>query len=47
MSDLEKVIWCITTIESMLLLDFMTEPVRSDLTKLKSQLEEVRDSLTN
>jgi hypothetical protein len=45
MSDLEKVIWCITTIESMLHLDFMTEPVRADLTQLKSQLEQVRDSM--
>jgi hypothetical protein len=47
MTDLEKIIWCITTIDSMLLLDFMTNPVRQDLTNLKSYLEQVRDSLTN
>ncbi len=47
MTDLEKIIWCITNIDSMLLLDFMTDPVREDLTKLKLYLEQVRDSMTN
>jgi hypothetical protein len=47
MNDLETVIWCITTIESMLLLDFMTDPVRADLVKIKAQLEQVRDSMTS
>jgi hypothetical protein len=47
MTDLEKIIWCITNIDSMLLLDFMTDPVREDLNKLKLYLEQVRDSMTN
>ena len=47
MTDLEKVNWCIATVESMLLLDFMTEPVRADLNNIKTRLEEVRDSLSS
>ena len=45
MTDKEKIISAIATIDSMLLLDFMTDPVRSDLNKIKVLLEEVRDNL--
>ena len=47
MSDLEKIIFCISIIDSMLTNDFMTDPVRESLTKLKDHLIAVRDSLTN
>jgi len=45
MTDKEKIISAIATIDSMLLLDFMTDPVRADLNKIKALLEEVRDNL--
>jgi len=47
MTDLEKVNLCLAKIESMLLLDFMTEPVRADLNIIKTRLEEVRDNLSS
>ena len=47
MSDKDKIISVIATIDSMLLLDFMTDPVRADLTSIKTLLEEVRDKLKN
>ena len=46
MPDREKIISAIATIDSMLTLDFMTDPVREDLNKIKTQLEEVRDNLS-
>ena len=46
MSDKDKIISVIATIDSMLLLDFMTDPVRADLTSIKMLLEEVRDNLS-
>ena len=46
MTDKEKIISAIATIDSMLDLDFMTDPVREDLNKIKAQLEEVRDNLS-
>lgn len=46
MTDREKIISAIATIDSMLTLDFMTDPVREDLNRIKTQLEEVRDSLS-
>jgi|TARA_R100000231_G_scaffold83755_1_gene63755 hypothetical protein len=46
MSDKDKIISVIATIDSMLLLDFMTDPVRADLTSIKTLLEEVRDNLS-
>lgn len=46
MTDREKIISAIATIDSMLTLDFMTDPVREDLNKIKTELEEVRDSLS-
>lgn len=46
MTDREKIISALATIDSMLTLDFMTDPVREDLNKIKTQLEEVRDSLS-
>jgi predicted ATP-grasp superfamily ATP-dependent carboligase len=46
MTDKEKIISAIATINSMLALDFMTDPVREDLNKIKAQLEEVRDNLS-
>ena len=46
MSDKDKIISVIATIESMLALDFMTDPVRADLTSIKTLLEEVRDNLS-
>ena len=46
MSDQDKVISVIATIDSMLSLDFITDPVRADLTALKTTLEEVRDNLS-
>ena len=46
MSDKDKIISVIATIESMLALDFMTDPVRADLTSIKTLLEQVRDNLS-
>ena len=46
MTDKEKIISAIATIDSMLALDFMTGPVREDLNKIKAQLVEVRDNLS-
>ena len=46
MTDKEKIISAIVTIDSMLALDFMTDPVREDLNKIKAQLVEVRDNLS-
>ena len=46
MTDREKIISAIATIDSMLTLDFMTDPVREDLNRIKTQLEEVKDSLS-
>jgi hypothetical protein len=46
MTDKEKIISAIATIDSMLLLDFMTDPVRADLTSIKTLLEQVRDNLS-
>ena len=46
MTNKEKIIAAIAKIDSMLSLDFMTDPVREDLNKIKTQLEEVRDNLS-
>tara|TARA_Y100001937_G_C6890544_1_gene228863 strand:- start:376 stop:516 length:141 start_codon:yes stop_codon:yes gene_type:complete len=46
MTDKDKIISVIATIDSMLALDFMTDPVRADLTSIKTLLEEVRDNLS-
>jgi hypothetical protein len=46
MTDREKIISAIATIDSMLTLDFMTDPVREDLNRIKTELEEVRDNLS-
>ena len=46
MSKKDKIISVIATIESMLALDFMTDPVRADLTSIKTLLEQVRDNLS-
>ena len=46
MTDKEKIISAIATIDSMLALDFMTDPVREDLNKIEAQLVEVRDNLS-
>ena len=46
MTDKEKIISVIATIDSMLSLDFMTDPVRADLTSMKTLLEQVRDNLS-
>ena len=46
MSDKDKIISVIATIDSMLLLDFMTDPVRADLNSIKTLLEQVRDNLS-
>jgi len=45
MTDKEKIISVIATIDSMLSLDFMTDPVRADLTSIKTLLEQVRDNM--
>ena len=45
MSDKEKIIAAIAKIDSMLSLDFMTDPVREELTQIKTLLVEVRDNL--
>ncbi len=44
MNDKDKIISAINKIDNMLLLDFMTDPVREELNRIKSLLEEVRDS---
>ena len=46
MTDKEKIISAIATIDSMLALDFMTDPVRANLTSMKILLEQVRDNLS-
>lgn len=46
MTDKEKIISAIATIDSMLTLDFMTDPVRANLTSMKILLEQVRDNLS-
>ena len=46
MTDKEKIISAIATIDSMLSLDFMTDPVRAELTSIKTLLEQVRDNLS-
>ena len=46
MSDKDKIISVIATIDSMLLLAVMTDPVRADLKSIKTLLEEVRDNLS-
>ena len=46
MTDKEKIISVIATIDSMLSLDFMTDPVRANLTSIKTLLEQVRDNLS-
>ena len=45
MTDREKIISALATIDSMLALDFMTDPVRADLTSIKTLLEQVRDNM--
>ena len=45
MTDKEKIIQDINSIDNMLSLDFMTVPVRAELNNIKSLLEEVRDNL--
>jgi|TARA_R100000030_G_scaffold100699_1_gene94386 hypothetical protein len=45
MTNKEKIIEAITKIDSMLSLDFMTDPVREELTQIKALLVEVRDNL--
>ena len=45
MTNKEKIIEAIAKIESMLSLDFMTDPVREELTQIKTLLVEVRDNL--
>ena len=45
MTDREKIISAIATMDSMLALDFMTDPVRADLTSIKTLLEQVRDNM--
>ena len=45
MTDKEKIIQVINSIDNMLSLDFMTVPVRAGLNNIKSLLEEVRDNL--
>jgi hypothetical protein len=46
MTDKEKIISTIATIDSMLTLDFMTDPVRADLNNIKTLLVAVRDNLS-
>ena len=46
MTDKEKIISAIATIDSMLTLDFMTDPVRADLNNIKILLVAVRDNLS-
>jgi hypothetical protein len=45
MTNKEKIIAVIAKIDSMLSLDFMTDPVREELTQIKTLLVEVRDNL--
>ena len=45
MTDKEKIIAAIAKIDSMLSLDFMTDPVREELNNIKTLLVEVRDSM--
>ena len=45
MTDKEKIIAAIAKIDSMLSLDFMTEPVREELNNVKTFLVEVRDNM--
>ena len=45
MTNKEKIIAAIAKIDSMLSLDFMTDPVREELTQIKTLLIEVRDNL--
>lgn len=45
MNNKDKIISAINKIDNMLLLDFMTDPVREELNRIKSLLEEVRDNL--
>jgi|TARA_R100000234_G_scaffold64904_1_gene39477 hypothetical protein len=45
MTDKEKIIAAIAKIDSMLSLDFMTDPVREELNNVKTLLVEVRDSM--
>ena len=45
MTEKEKIIECINKVDKMLLLDFMTVPVKECLQKIKTWLEEVRDAL--
>lgn len=45
MSDKEKIISAINKIDAMLELDFMTAPVRQELTEVKVLLVLVRDNL--
>lgn len=45
MSDREKIIDAIAKIDSMLDLDFMTDPVREELNNIKTLLAAVRDNL--
>ena len=45
MSDKEKIISAINKIDAMLKLDFMTAPVRQELTDVKVLLVLVRDNL--
>ena len=46
MTDKEKIISAIATIDSMLTLDFMTDPVRADLNNIKILLVAVRENLS-
>ena len=45
MTDKEKIIAAIAKIDSMLSLDFMTDPVREELNNVKTLLIEVSDSM--
>ena len=45
MTNKEKIIAAIAKIDSMLSLDFMTDPVREELNNIKTLLVEVRDSM--
>ena len=45
MTNKEKIIAAIAKIDSMLSLDFMTDPVREELNNVKPLLVEVRDSM--
>jgi len=45
MTNKQKIIAAIAKIDSMLSLDFMTDPVREELNNVKTLLVEVRDSM--